>query len=181
MGERGAILVLDDDPDVLKAVRMALSPSLDRVETSTSSAALPELLRAASFDAVLIDMNFVVGDVSGREGMDALAVTRGFDPSLSVILMTAYGGVALAVEALKQGAADFILKPWRNDKLVEATTAAVALTRRKRGEATLDLDLLERQAIVEALARHDGNISKAAAALGLTRPALYRRIEKHGL
>jgi DNA-binding NtrC family response regulator len=181
MGTGGAVLVLDDDPDVLKAVRMALSPEGVRVEAATSPDALLPVLQAQPFDAVLLDMNFAPGEVSGRAGMDGLAAVQGFDPTLSVVLMTAYGGVALAVEALKRGAVDFVLKPWRNDKLVDAVKAAVALTRSRREAACLDLDLIERHAIERALARHDGNISKAAEALGLTRPALYRRIEKHGL
>jgi DNA-binding NtrC family response regulator len=181
MGTGGAVLVLDDDPDVLKAVRMTLTPEQMLVEAATSPDVLQAALRAQPFDTVLLDMNFSAGEVSGRAGMDGLAFVQGFDPNLSVVLMTAYGGVALAVEALKRGAVDFVLKPWRNDKLVDAVKAAVALTRSKREAASLDLDLIERHAIERALARHDGNISKAAEALGLTRPALYRRIEKHGL
>ncbi len=75
-----------------------------------------------------------------------------------------------------------MLKPWRNDKLLEAMAAASALTRARRAVASdLNLDVLERHAIQRALARHEGNISQAAAALGLTRPALYRRMSKHGL
>ena len=178
----GALLILDDDPDVLKAAKLALSPGLMRVETIVSPAALETTLETGPFDAVLLDMNFAQGDHSGREGLDGLARTKAFDPALSVVLMTAYGGVALAVEALKRGAADFVLKPWRNDKLVEAVDAAIALSRsRRKAEEQLDLDLIERHAIERALARSDGNISQAAAALGLTRPALYRRMAKHGL
>jgi ActR/RegA family two-component response regulator len=96
--------------------------------------------------------------------------------------MTTYGGVSLAVQALKRGAADFILKPWRNDALIDAMTAAAALTteRRASGKA-LNLDDLERRAIVRALSLYEGNVSHAAQALGLTRPALYRRMERHGL
>jgi DNA-binding NtrC family response regulator len=89
--------------------------------------------------------------------------------------------VTLAVESLKQGAVDFVLKPWHNEKLVAAVTAAVAITRNRRSAETLQLDALERNAIERALARHEGNISSAAAALGLSRAALYRRMAKHGL
>jgi DNA-binding NtrC family response regulator len=99
-----------------------------------------------------------------------------------VVLMTALGGVALAVEALKRGAADFVLKPWRNDKLTATIETFAALTRSRRdARDSLNLDLVERRAIERAMARFGGNISQAAAALGLTRPALYRRLEKHGL
>jgi two-component system, response regulator RegA len=99
-----------------------------------------------------------------------------------VVLMTTFGGVSLAVEALKRGAADFVLKPWRNEKLVAAVRAAAELTRSKRlADESFDLEAAERTAIRRALAHHDGNVSRAAASLGLTRPALYRRMAKHGL
>jgi two-component system response regulator RegA len=95
--------------------------------------------------------------------------------------MTAYGGVSLAVAALKRGATDFVLKPWRNDKLIEVVTAAIALAQSRRAADTLDLEVIERAAIERALTLHDGNISLAASSLGLSRAALYRRISKHGL
>lgn len=178
-GER-AILVVDDDPDVALAARFALAELAQRVDGATSLDDLEALLKACPYDAVLLDMNFAAGDSSGRAGLDGLARIRGLDPAIAVVLMTAYGGVALAVEALKRGASDFVLKPWKNERLAEALTAAMALTRSRR-EARHTLDDLEREAIQEALARHGGNISKAAEALGVTRPALYRKIEKHGL
>jgi two-component system response regulator RegA len=98
------------------------------------------------------------------------------------VLMTTYGGVALAVQALKRGAADFVLKPWRNDALVQVLSVAMTLTaeRRASGKA-LNLDELEKRAIARALKLYEGNVSHAAVALGLTRPALYRRMERHGL
>ena len=182
MSELGLVLVLDDDPDVLKAAGMALARAARRVELAASPDAVEPALQAEPFDAVLLDMNFAPGEHSGDAGLDMLDRIQAIDPSLSVVLMTVYGGVSLAVGALKRGAADFVLKPWRNDKLLEAMAAAVALTRARRAAASdLNLDVLERHAIQRALVRHEGNISQAAAALGLTRPALYRRMSKHGL
>jgi DNA-binding NtrC family response regulator len=130
---------------------------------------------------VLLDMNFAAGARSGAEGLDVLARLQAVDPALSVVLMTTYGGVALAVEALKHGAVDFILKPWRNEALIEAMANAARLTAERRAGGALNLDALERRTILRALAIHEGNVSRAAAALGLTRPALYRRMERHGL
>ena len=179
-GER-AILVLDDDPDVALAARYALAGLADRVDAAASLDDLETWLKARPYEAVLLDMNFVAGDSSGRAGLDGLARTRCLDPAVAVVLMTAYGGVSLAVEALKCGAADFVLKPWKNDTLVQTVSAAAALTQERRRDQDMDLDALERLAIERALQRHEGNISKAAATLGLTRPALYRRMEKHGL
>jgi DNA-binding NtrC family response regulator len=182
MSDLGQVLVLDDDPDVLKAAGMVLARAAVRVELATSPEAVEPALQAASFDAVLLDMNFSPGEHSGGAGLDMLGRIQASDPALSVVLMTVYGGVSLAVEALKRGAADFVLKPWRNDKLLETMAAAAALTRARRAAASdLNLDVLERHAIQRALVRHEGNISQAAAALGLTRPALYRRMSKHGL
>jgi len=98
------------------------------------------------------------------------------------LLMTTYGGVALAVEALKRGASDFVLKPWRNDRLVAAVVAACEKTRAARAAAaTFNLELAEKAEIERALAHHGRNVSRAAAALGMTRQALYRRMAKHGL
>jgi DNA-binding NtrC family response regulator len=180
MSRIGAILVLDDDADVLRATAMALSRAAERVDTISEPSAIEAAL-ARDYDVLLLDMNFVPGEHSGDAGLDVLDRVQQVDPTLSVVLMTVYGGVTLAVEALKRGAVDFVVKPWRNDKLVEALEAAARLTRTRRAERSLSLDAIERHAIERALARHDGNISHAAAALGLTRPALYRRMAKHGL
>ena len=175
-----ALLIVDDDPDVLKAAATALAREAERVDVALSPEGIEA--RAHLYDAVLLDMNFAAGERDGTVGLDALARLHAADPALSVVLMTTFGGVALAVQALKRGAADFVLKPWRNDALAEAMRAAAALTaqRRASGEA-LNLDELEKRAIARALALYEGNVSHAAAALGLTRPALYRRMERHGL
>jgi DNA-binding NtrC family response regulator len=175
-----AFLIVDDDPDVLKAAAAALAGDADRVDIALSPDGIDP--GAHLYDAILLDMNFAAGERDGSVGLDTLARLQAADPALSVVLMTTFGGVALAVQALKRGAADFVLKPWRNEALTEAMRAAAALTaeRRASGEA-LNLDDLERRAIVRALELHEGNVSHAAAALGLTRPALYRRMERHGL
>jgi DNA-binding NtrC family response regulator len=179
MEHRPAILVVDDKPDVHQAVKLALEPHAGRVQSVSSPAELAAALAAERFDCVLLDMNFAAGERSGREGMAGLDSIRAADPALAVVFMTAYGAVSLAVESLKRGADDFLLKPWRNDALVAAVREASARTRARR-EGT-KLDTLERSAIAGALERHEGNIAQAAASLGLSRPALYRRMAKHGL
>jgi two-component system response regulator RegA len=177
--DKPALLVIDDDADVLKAAAVLLSPDA-RVETAQSPEAFFETLAAGGFDAVLLDMNFAPGERDGAVGLDYLARFIEADPSLAIVLMTTYGGVSLAVEALKRGAMDFVLKPWRNEALSAVVTAAVAATRARRAEG-LNLDEMERRTIEQALQRHKGNVSQAAMALGLTRPALYRRMARHGL
>ena len=174
------LLIIDDDADVLKAAAATLARAADRVDTLAAPEGAAE--RAHLYDAVLLDMNFVAGARDGSAGLDTLDRLSEADPALSVVLMTTYGGVALAVQALKRGAADFVLKPWRNEALVEAMQAAAALTAERRASgAALNLDDMERRAIARALSLYEGNVSHAAAALGLTRPALYRRMERHGL
>jgi two-component system response regulator RegA len=175
-----AYLIIDDDPDVLKAAAAALASETERIDTATSPQ--DAAAQTAPYDAVLLDMNFAAGARDGSEGLDALDRLQAADPALSVVLMTTYGGVALAVKTLKRGAVDFVLKPWRNEALAETMRAAALLTAERRASgAALNLDDLERRAIVRALSLYDGNVSHAAQALGLTRPALYRRIERHGL
>ncbi len=174
-----SILIVDDDADVRLAARLALAPHAARVELAANPDGLSALVAPGGFDCVLLDMNFTLGAHDGRAGINALTVLQETDPALAVVLMTSYGAVSLAVEAIKRGAHDFLLKPWRNDALLAAVRAAAQATRAERtGEK---LDTLERGAIEKALARHAGNIAQAAAALGLSRQGLYRRMAKHGL
>ena len=182
MSTGGAVLVVEDDADVRRSARIALTGHVASVELiEAADARLEEKLAASTFDVVLLDMNFVAGERSGAAGLDALARIQSVDPTLAVVLMTAYGGVSLAVDALKKGAVDFVLKPWRNEKLIAAVAAAAVITQTRRKAETQQLDALERSAIERALARHAGNISLTAAALGLSRAALYRRMSKYGL
>jgi DNA-binding NtrC family response regulator len=182
MPDAPAFLVADDDPDVLKAAAAALARGPAAVETAASLDDLFARITPGAFDAVLLDMNFAAGARDGAEGLQTLARLGELDPALAVVLMTTWGGVALAVEGLKRGAADFVLKPWRNETLIAAMAAAAELTHRRRADAgALNLDDLERRAIERALAIHEGNVSHAAATLGLSRPALYRRMTHHGL
>lgn len=174
------VLVVDDDADVLKAARLALAKDVS-VETVSSPLGLADLVRTTAYDAVLLDMNFALGERSGKEGFDALSALHTADPNLSVVLMTTYGGVQLAVEALKRGAADFVLKPWRNDALLATVIGAANRTATERKANSIhSLDALEADAIRRALDKSGGNVSSAAEMLGLTRQALYRRMTRHG-
>jgi DNA-binding NtrC family response regulator len=174
----GRILIVDDDPDVREAAVLALMPHVVHCDEASSPIEAAAMIRAAHYDAILLDMNFLAGERDGRAGLDALADLRAADPSLGIVFVTAYGGVALAVNAMKRGGDDFLLKPWRNAQLVAAMCDAVAQTRSRRCEPTLET--VERSIITQALERYDGNISRTAVALGLTRQALYRRLAKDG-
>lgn len=173
------MLIVDDDADVRHAARLALDPYVAAADGVASPDEAAARLVPGRFGCVLLDMNYLVGERSGREGMDALDRIRAQDPSLAVVLMTAFGRVSLAVAALKRGAHDFLLKPWRNRDLIAAVRSASEATRAAR--AGRPLETLEREAIEQALVHSRGNISQAAARLGLSRPAFYRRMARHGL
>lgn len=174
------ILLIEDDAAIAQAIGLALRAIAD-VDHVTGPEALSTVRAPEDYAAVLLDMNFDPGQRDGSAGLTTIDRLRAADPTLGIVMLTVFGGVAIAVEALKRGACDFLLKPWRNDRLVASITAAMALTARHRAGAAMSLDAIERHAIERAIERADGNISRAAAALGITRPALYRRIEKHGL
>jgi DNA-binding NtrC family response regulator len=125
------VLVLDDAEDVLLAARLALKRHFAGVETLRSPAELVPKVKNGGFDVLLLDMNFRTGDDSGREGLRLMAEVLAVDPDAVVVLITAHGELELAVEAMKQGAADFITKPWSNERLV-ATLMAAANLRRAR-------------------------------------------------
>jgi DNA-binding NtrC family response regulator len=172
------ILIVDDDPDIREAAALALAPHVGSCDEAPAPADAAAMVREKSYDAVLLDMNFLAGARGGEAGLAALAELRAADPALGVVFLTAYGGVSLAVQAMKQGGDDFLLKPWRNAQLVAAVREAIARTEARRRAPTLAS--VERSTIAEALQRHDGNISRAAASLGLTRQALYRRLARDG-
>jgi DNA-binding NtrC family response regulator len=129
MAHTGTLFVVDDNFDVLTAARLALTPHFEKVMTLQNPDHLIRTFDSFVPDAILLDMNFAPGERTGREGLDWLGRLRVAAPTASVVLMTAFGGVSLAVEALKNGAVDFVLKPWQNDKLVATMSAAVALSK----------------------------------------------------
>ncbi|WP_242916915.1 sigma-54-dependent transcriptional regulator [Pontibacter liquoris] len=112
------VLIVDDEEDILTAGRLLLKQHFATVLTTSDPYRLPALLQEHQFDVVLLDMNYSTGATSSKEGFHWLKQILQQDPSVIVILMTAYGDIELAVRALKQGATDFVLKPWQNDKLV---------------------------------------------------------------
>lgn len=114
----GKILIVDDDEDVLQAARLLLKQHLELVHTEKDPNKIPSLIRNISYDIILLDMNFTRDVTSGKEGFYWLNKIFEIDPSAIVILITAFGDVDLAVRAIKEGATDFILKPWQNEKLL---------------------------------------------------------------
>lgn len=126
------ILILDDDVDVLNAARLLLKQHIKKVDVERNPKYLPALIRSNRYDALLLDMNFSEDVSSGKEGFQLLSQVKEIDPDLSVILITAYGDVEKAVKAVKEGATDFVLKPWQNEKLAATVSSSVQLTRSRR-------------------------------------------------
>jgi DNA-binding NtrC family response regulator len=130
-------VVVDDDPDIGLAARLALRDMFERVETLDSPDKLLPLLRSESPDAILLDLNFERAQTNGREGLNYLRKIMEIDPDAAVVIITAHGGVSIAVEAIKAGASDFVAKPWSNERL-EATVRSAAALRRSRLDARIE-------------------------------------------
>jgi DNA-binding NtrC family response regulator len=126
------VLVADDQPDVLQAVRLLLKAEGYLVETAGSPAAVARQLQEHDFDVVLMDLNYARDTTSGAEGMDLLRRIRAVHPSLPVVVMTAWGSVDGAVEAMRVGARDYVEKPWDNHRLLATLRAQVELGRALR-------------------------------------------------
>ncbi|HEY6621081.1 MAG TPA: response regulator, partial [Steroidobacteraceae bacterium] len=123
------ILIVDDQGDILLAARLLLKRHFASVQTARDPSLLPQLVRKGAFDVLLLDMNFTVGADDGAEGLRWLSEILSLDPQAVVVLVTAHSGVELAVQAMKQGAADFVTKPWENERLLATLLAAVNLRR----------------------------------------------------
>jgi DNA-binding NtrC family response regulator len=128
----GKILVIDDDKDILLATRVVLKKQFGLIKTEADPERIFQQLENEQFDIILLDMNFSTGATSGKEGMKWLREIRKKDESAHVIMMTAYGDIDLAVKAMKEGAADFIVKPWDNQKLMATVINAFRLSQSKR-------------------------------------------------
>ncbi len=121
------ILIVDDDEDVLFAFRLLTQKYIEEIRTENKPSVIPSILKEESFDLILLDMNFEKDVTSGQEGFFWLKKILEIDPAAVVILLTAYGDVEMAVNAIKYGATDFILKPWQNEKLLATIWAALKL------------------------------------------------------
>jgi len=146
MKKTSKVLIVDDNEDILNAGRLLLKQHLAVVDTEKNPERIPARLQAETYDVILLDMNFAKGATSGREGFTWLRRILDLDPDAVVVLITAYGDVEMAVQAVKEGASDFILKPWQNEKLLATLNAALSL-RQSRTEA---LALRSRQQLLSA-------------------------------
>ena len=134
--EAPLILIADDQPDILVALRMLLKSEGYRTESATSPAGIMQALEGRDFDAVLIDLNFARDTTSGQEGLDLTNKIQMLDSTLPVVVMTAWGSVELAVKAMRRGAHDFVQKPWDNARLLSILRTQIELGRAlRKGDA----------------------------------------------
>jgi DNA-binding NtrC family response regulator len=136
------ILIADDQPDVLEALRLLLKGEGFAIDTVDSPAAALAALEQRDYDVVLIDLNYARDTTSGREGLELLQRIHDADESLPVVVMTAWGSVNLAVEAMRRGARDFIEKPWDNERLLAIVRTQTELGRALRRASRLEASSL---------------------------------------
>lgn len=135
---RGSILIVDDDVSITRTLKLLLRDDFDLVHTLSNPKFIPSELKKHRYEVVLLDMNFSIGKQSGDEGLFWLKQIIEIDPTLVVIMITAYGEINLAVKAIKLGAADFIVKPWENVKLIATIRTGVKLCQSNRNISRLE-------------------------------------------
>lgn len=169
----GTILIVDDNAAVLTALRFCLEGTFERVITTEQPDSVLKTMAQEEIDLVLLDMNFTLGVNSGQEGLFWLRTIRKHHPQVPVVLLTAYADVSLAVRGLKNGAADFIVKPWDNGELVRKLKDVL-----DQSAELVTLDEMEAGHIRRAIDHCHGNLSKAAEMLGITRQTLYNKMKR---
>lgn len=192
------ITIIDDNKAVLQSLKLVLEGVFRSVTVMTLPNALPAILAAGKVDAVLLDMNFSAQKLDGQEGLTWLRYIKQQENPPAVVMITAFGDINIAVNSLKEGAEDFITKPWDNDELVEKLLAAIDKCRqqknlnRKASEADvliekqetlkqMTLDEVEKQHILEMMQECGNNLSDVARRLNIGRQKLYSKLKKYGL
>lgn len=189
------LLIIDDNKSVRLSLKMVLSDEFEQIVTVDDPRLVPALLKQGRFDVVLLDMNFDDGRLDGSDGLFWLRRIKEEDMAPAVVLITAFGNVALAVEAMKYGAEDFVTKPWDNDILKAKLRSAVekcsrdrmaartldkarAIERKERDKEEMTLEEVKLAHVTETVARCGGNLTAAAARLGINRQTLYNLLRK---
>ncbi len=148
------ILIADDQQDVLEALRLLLKPEGFEIELAQSPAGVLAALEARDFDVVLLDLNYTRDTTSGKEGMDLLSQIQALDSTLPTVVMTAWGSIEGAVEAMRRGARDYIEKPWDNARLLTTLRTHIELGRALRHSQKLESEnrLLKKVGVTELIA-----------------------------
>ncbi len=124
----GSILIVDDDEDILYSARLLLKQYYSIVHIEKKPELIPTLISNSKYDVILLDMNFSGDTTTGKQGFHWLSEILRIDPSLIIILITAYGNIEMAIKAIKEGATDFVIKPWQNEKLLATISSAMKLS-----------------------------------------------------
>jgi DNA-binding NtrC family response regulator len=131
MKNKASILIVDDNPDILTALQLLAGEYFQKVQTEKNTNSLHSLLKKESYDVILLDMNFSAGINSGNEGLYWMREIRKLDSTIAIIFITAYGDVPLAVQAIRDGATDFIEKPWDDEHLIATLLKAIEMRKAK--------------------------------------------------
>ncbi len=173
MNNYGTILIADDNAAILTALRYCLDATFERILTLERPDDILKTMAQEAVDIVLLDMNFQLGVNTGQEGLFWLRTIHKQHPQTPVVLLTAYADVSLAVKGLKNGAADFITKPWDNDDLVHKLKDVLDMK-----HEIVSLDEVEKDHIRRTIDHCHGNLSQAAELLGITRQTLYNKMKR---
>jgi len=160
---QASILVVDDDKDVLVAVRYLLKPEVKTIITESNPENLRRLLSENDFDILLLDMNYNSSINTGNEGLFWLRQVKSWNSKMQVIMITAYAGIDLAVKCLKEGAADFLVKPWHNEQLLQTLNEALE---NRSSSGKKQIDAKEKKATVEIIGESEVMLN------------LFRKLEK---
>ena len=162
--KQGTILIVDDNRNILTTVRMLLEPIFDGIITIANPNSIPAKLREEHPDVVLLDMNFSSGINSGNEGLYWLREIKSLSPKTEVVLFTAYADIQLAVTGIKEGAADFIVKPFENEKMIRTLVEVKASNGNIKSAKTI-LSNPEKYHVSQAIKLGDVNVGTAPQTL----------------
>lgn len=166
-----SILVIDDNESVLVSLRYLLKKTFEKVLTLSAPDTVLQVMASEEVSVVLLDMNFALGLNTGNEGLFWLEKIKTVHPKTPVVLFTAYADIEIAVKALKRGAADFVVKPWDNEKLVNTLTGSIDKLNDIRPLAEV-----EDEHVRSAVDQCHGNLKQAADLLGISRQTLYNKL-----
>ena len=192
------VVIIDDNRAVLQSLKLVLEDVFATVTTMMVPYSLPAILSGAKVDVVLLDMNFSAQKLDGQDGIKWLRYIKSQENPPAVVMITAFGDINLAVSSLKDGAEDFITKPWDNDELVEKLLGAIEKRRRQQTEiekasetellkeqqeATrqMTLEELEKFHIMDMMQECENNLTEVAKRLGIGRQSLYDKLKKYGV
>lgn len=200
--DRYRVLVADDERDVVHALALLLGAHQFVVTPAASPAEAMAAARQHVFDAALVDLNFEKGRTGAEQGLELVTSLLAHDPMLPIVVITAWNSEDVMLEAIARGARDVVDKPWTDARLVALVKTQVEFGRAQRRVKELEAEVrqlrngdgaisdgspaasmrlleVEGQLVRKAMERHQGNVSRAARTLGLSRSALYRRLERH--